>query len=271
MKTNYHEKKQARIDRYNELASQNEKLSESLHTQSSKMASVIPMGQPILVGHHSEKGDRNYRKKIQNKTSKAIEASNKAEYYAAKAAIAESNTAISSDDPDAITKLQEKLEAMKLVQEHMKACNKIIKNKKLTDDEKIKKLMTDCDLTEVKSARLIVGDSCNRIGYPDYKLQNNNANISRVKKRIEKLKELESRDTYEETVNGVRILFNVEGNRVQIFFPSNPGGHICDTLGKNGFHWSPSEKAWQRFLSDYAFRLAKELVTEFYSNNNEGA
>jgi hypothetical protein len=270
MKTDYHEKKQARIDRYNELASKNDNQSESLYTQSNEMASGIPLGQPILVGHHSEKGHRKHLEKIRNKTIKAFEASDKASYYAEKASIAESNTSISSDDPDAIYKLNKKLTTLLNLQEQMKAMNKIIKSKKLSEEEKSKKLVAEFKVKESTAKELLV-PHYGRIGIPSYKLTNNNQNIARIKKRIEQLKELESRDTFEETVNGIRILFNVEGNRVQIFFPSNPGGHICDTLGKNGFHWSPSEKAWQRFLSDYAFRLAKVFVWEFYSNSNEGA
>ncbi|OPY56071.1 MAG: hypothetical protein A4E49_00305 [Methanosaeta sp. PtaU1.Bin112] len=45
-----------------------------------KMADVIPLGQPILVGHHSEKRDRNYRARIDNKYRKAFETEDKAKY-----------------------------------------------------------------------------------------------------------------------------------------------------------------------------------------------
>ena len=41
-------------------------------------ASVIPMGQPILVGHHSEKRDRNFRNRIHNNFSKGHELKEKA-------------------------------------------------------------------------------------------------------------------------------------------------------------------------------------------------
>ena len=63
MKSNYEERKQNRLEAYQNLAAKNESLSTSLWKQSDKMASVIPMGQPILVGHHSEKRDRNYRER----------------------------------------------------------------------------------------------------------------------------------------------------------------------------------------------------------------
>ncbi len=47
--------------------------------RSDKMASIIPFGQPILVGHYSEKADRNYRAKIHHQMDKFVEESRIAE------------------------------------------------------------------------------------------------------------------------------------------------------------------------------------------------
>jgi len=58
MKSNFHERKEARIERYEELAENAEQKSEQMHQESRDMVKHIPMGQPILVGHHSEKGHR---------------------------------------------------------------------------------------------------------------------------------------------------------------------------------------------------------------------
>ncbi|WZN40705.1 DUF3560 domain-containing protein [Chitinophaga pollutisoli] len=55
MKHDYQERKQNRITRALELARKKEQESDQLYDHANKMASVIPMGQPILVGHHSEK------------------------------------------------------------------------------------------------------------------------------------------------------------------------------------------------------------------------
>lgn len=49
------------------------------------MASVIPFGQPILIGHPSEQRDRNYRDKIHNTFGKAFAMQDKAAYYEDKA------------------------------------------------------------------------------------------------------------------------------------------------------------------------------------------
>ena len=51
----YEEKKQRRIDYYNEKAEKFEQQSSQLAHESSKMVEAIPMGQPLLVDHHSYK------------------------------------------------------------------------------------------------------------------------------------------------------------------------------------------------------------------------
>ena len=76
--------------------------------ESRKMASRIPFGQPILVGHHSERADRAYRDRIFKTGEKAYEAGKKADYYEEKAE-ATGRGGTSADDPDAIKKLEEKL------------------------------------------------------------------------------------------------------------------------------------------------------------------
>lgn len=83
------ESKQARAENRAERAeAQAEKAelkSESLYSHAKTMASFIPFGQPILVGHHSEKKDRNYRNKIHNTFGKAFAEGDKAEYFKQKA------------------------------------------------------------------------------------------------------------------------------------------------------------------------------------------
>lgn len=59
--------------------------SEQTYKRAKDMASVIPFGQPILIGHHSEKRDRNYRDKIHNTFDKSFKLQEKAAYYEQKA------------------------------------------------------------------------------------------------------------------------------------------------------------------------------------------
>ena len=105
----YEERKQARIDRYREKAEKARQQSSQLSHESVSMLEHIPPGQPILVGHHSERGHRKLLERSDRKMEQSIAASEKADYYEHKAKAAENNTAISSDDPAALEKLQAKL------------------------------------------------------------------------------------------------------------------------------------------------------------------
>ena len=103
----YEEKVEAKKERFSELAERNRAESESRYNQSREMASYIPFGQPILVGHHSERKDRATRENIHNGFVKSIELSKKANYYEKKAETF-GTFSISADDRNAILKLKEK-------------------------------------------------------------------------------------------------------------------------------------------------------------------
>lgn len=53
--------------------------------QAHRMAGVIPFGQPILVGHHSERRDRAYRDRIRQKYTQESEHQKMANYHKQKA------------------------------------------------------------------------------------------------------------------------------------------------------------------------------------------
>jgi hypothetical protein len=258
---NYKERKQERIESYKERAKKAREESKSLWNESKEMASVIPFGQPILVGHHSEKSDRNYRDKIRRKTEKSIESIHKAEYYEEKARAAEKNISISSDDPESVKKLKAKITQAEKLQEAMKQANKIIRHK-ITDEEKVRLLVDRFEWIDGSKAwKLLKPDFCNRVGFPGYELTNNNANIRRMKQRLAELERQAGQETKERKYNGFTVVENVEGNRIQIIFPSKPSEEIRAILKHNGFRWSPRNMAWQRFLNS-AGRYAAEYTAE---------
>lgn len=252
----YEERKQARIDRYNEKAAQATNRSNALIGQSSDMLSAIPFGQPILIGHHSEMRDRNYRARARNKMHQGVQEGDKAAYYAAKAEAAANNTAISSDDPEAVTKLEAKLEALQAEQSEMKKANAYYRKHKtmqgypgLSDGE-----------AAAADAKIDKAYSWQKQPYPSYLLQNNNGNMHRIKQRIEELKRKESvssKDGWE--FDGGRVEMNTEYNRVQIFFDSKPDEDIRTELKRWGFKWAPSQGAWQRQLNSNGLYAVKKV------------
>lgn len=255
MKHNYEERRQNRIEYAKQQAAKSKAEADRLYNQAKNMASVIPLGQPILVGHHSETRDRNYRKKIHNTFGKAFATAEKAEYYEGKVETIEANNAISSDDPQAITKLKDKLASLESSQEFMKGANKFVRS---GNKEAFLKLP---HATEEIWKEITTPDYLNRKGFPPYSLSKNNSNIRRVKERIKRLESMEQLGTYEKTINSVRVVVNVEANRVQLFFPEIPPENIRKRLRDRGFRFSRSEgNAWQQFISrsavDHAYMVA---------------
>lgn len=262
MKHDFEQRKQNRIDHAKKQAVKNEKKSDDLYQQAKKMASAIPFGQPILVGHHSEKADRRYRDKIHNTYGKAFEASDKAKYYEGKAESIESNQAISSDDPQALEKLKKELSNLQANQEFMKAANKCIKKK---DMEAFLKLpFATTELWE----QISKPDRWNQVGFASYSLRNNNSNIARLKNRIAELERIANLQTDEITFHGVRVVQNVEANRLQLFFPGRLSKEDYKKVRQAGFIWCRSEQAFQRLLKPYAFSSAKYLLQHLYQENS---
>lgn len=242
--SDYHERRTERIERFKEIAEKNHNLSNQVLDQAHKMADVIPFGQPILVGHYSEKRDRNYRDRIMNKYEKAGELEDKAKYYARRAATTESNPAISSDDPDAIEALKEKLQNLKDSHDLMVKGNKIVKSKKLTTEQKIDAL-NDLGIDEEK----LLPDCMGNIGFPGYALTNSSANIRRIEQRIKDLEKQRTDQTKEWQIGNIDIVDSVEENRIMITFPGIPDEPIRNNLKSNGFRWSPKNGAWQAYRS----------------------
>jgi hypothetical protein len=264
----FESRKERRLDNAHRQGLKNRKLSKSFYERSTSMARCIPMGQPILVGHHSEKRDRRFRRRMWDVMGKSVAASDKAEYYEQKAAAIESNQAIFSDDPDAIEKLKEKIAAAVDRQDFMKAGNKIVKSKKLTIEQKTEQLKAAgyCTL-------ILQPDFCGRVGYADYELTNNNANIRRMKQRLEQLEKalinaVEIGDTEEEYPDLDLIVRHVRTiNRIQLIFSGKPSVQIRNLLKSHGFRWAPSEGAWQRHLNGVVCRHTIDAIAQISKAN----
>jgi len=256
----YEQKQAEKADRFRELAEKAEKQGDQAYKTAHEIGSFIPMGQPILVGHHSEGRHRRDLERIDNNMRKSIELDEKAKYYKEKAANAENSNVISSDDPAAIVKLIEKLQKLEETQNYMKVANKIVKNKKLQDVEKVEKLQ-EMKISEKNALALLQPDYCGRVGFADYQLTNNNATIRNTKQRIEQLRKQQSQETKEAEINGVKMVDNVEDNRLQLFFDGIPAAETRTELKRNGFRWSPSNGCWQSYRGQYQIDRAKRILT----------
>lgn len=169
---------------------------------------------------------------------------------------------IKSGDEDAIEKLEEKLASLKDTQETMKATNKAIR---LKDTEKGDEELRNMGYSDEQIKQLREPNLCGRVGYPQYALQNNNANIHRVEDRLKRLKAVKEKGTQETENEFFKVVENTECMRLQIFFEDKPDEEIREVLKRNGFRWAPSQSAWQRQLTDnarYALKKVMEKLEE---------
>lgn len=253
------ERRQARIERYEHLAKKVQNESNEAFEKSHKMSEIIPFGQPILVGHHSERRDRRYREKIDNSMRKSVQLDEKAEYYRSKAEAAAKNDNIYLGDEDAVERLTEKLEGLKRSQELMKAVNKIIRDKKKTREEKIEAIQEN-GLSEKQAEEIMTPNCMGYIGFASYSLTNNNANLHRVEDQLKRAIALRETETTEEEINGVRVVRNTEENRLQLFFKGKPDKEMRSKLRHNGFRFAYSNDCWQSYLNNRQIYRVKELL-----------
>lgn len=252
MKMDFGDRRKSRIARYKKLAEKNKEKAEGLFEAASAQIEHIPPGQPILVGHHSEKRHRKALEKHDSKMRKAFEAGSKAEYYERRADAAEKNQAISADDPDALPKLEAK------IQEAQEDHAKMVKANKLIRQGDLKGLFHL--LGEDRAREILKPDYMNRTGFPEYALKNSNATIRRMKDRLEELQDRFEGQDAEYKINGIRVLENVRDNRLQIFFETKPSDEMRTRLKTNGFRWARSVGAWQRQLTNGARHAAEQVL-----------
>lgn len=268
MTRNYEEKQAARKERLLERAEKAERRSSSAQRAASERADHIPMGQPILVGHHSERRHRRDLERIQRSMDKSIEEQQKAEELRRRAAAVGSG-GISSDDPSAVAQLEEKLRGLEGQRELMKATNAAWRKagKPAPDNaagweavreaaglapEGIQKLRLDM-------ARFgVLRDT----PYPAYSLKNLGAEIRRVRTRIEELRAADGAEAADEDHGVCRMVEDPDDNRVRLFFDGKPSDAVRALLKRSGFRWSRYEGAWQRQLNNAGRAAARDVVRE---------
>ena len=249
----YEEKQQRRRAYYEAKAQQAENASNAEYDRFKEMGSRIPFGQPILVGHHSEKSDRAYRSRMCGHMDKSIALMDKADYYRQKAESV-GRAGISSDDPDAVKKLAAKLADLKNKQALMKSVNKALR---LKNKEKGDTVLLALGLTKEQVETLHTPDELGRVGFPSYALTNNNANIRRVANRLKMLKKATESQAKSEDIETPLYTFHVAENRVQFLFDGKPKQEVRDILKGWAFRWSPSRGAWVRQATANGLYAAK--------------
>lgn len=231
-------------------------------TQRSRVLSTMITGPSKFPTSSNSKRSSAY----ENGINELVEWSERAQKAAAKAIrgrFAEGGP-ISSDDPEAVTKIKAEIEQLKKVQALAIATNKIVRDEKLTREEKIAKMIAS-GLNSRNAKGSLTPDFAGKLGFPSYALSNNAANIRRLEARVVQLTRLRAQDGGDITVDvagigEVRIADSVEDNRLRLYFSSKPSYELREKLKGNGFKWAPSEGAWQRYRGPNALYATRQIL-----------
>ena len=162
---------------------------------------------------------------------------------------------ISADDPQAVSKLEKKLEKLEASQELMKAVNAYYRKHGTLDGCPH---LTERGIENLK-ADMASGWHYEKKPFQSWQLSNNNAEIRRLKGRIEELTRQKEAAYVGWEFDGGTVEINRVANRLQIFFEGKPDAAVRDELKSNGFRWSPKAGAWQRQLNDTTIRVADRI------------
>lgn len=154
---------------------------------------------------------------------------------------------IMAGDADAVQSLEKKIGEAERLQERMRTANATIRKYKKQGPEFQVRQLVSLGFTEQQSRTLLEPDFCGRIGFADYQLTNNNANIRRMKERLEVLKRDKATVATEQEGDNARVEDCPADNRIRLFFPGKPAADVRERLKSCGFRWTPSLECWQAY------------------------
>ena len=180
----YRERRLAKAERLRGWAEGSERKSDAALEEARRRADVIPLGQPILVGHHSEGRDRRYRAGIARKMDQGVEHGRKAEDMRRRAdgIEAAAASAVYSDDPDAVERLEERIADLEGQRDRLKrynaSCRRGAPDPTILDAAQQEQLQVVERVGQVRPGGQ----------FPAYATSNLSGNIARLRRRLEDLR-----------------------------------------------------------------------------------
>lgn len=228
---NYEHKQADKKERIRNAAIKRRVAANRLHDEGITALQAIPFGQPILVGHHSEKGDRAYRGRATGKIDRSFRLMDEANALDSRADSIGTG-GVSSDDPEAVSKLESRLASLKAHQNNMRASNAAARKAK----------------TEAP--------------YRAYQLSNNNANIRRYEQRIATLRDARDAAVWGPFVGpGWLAEEHKDDNRIVFKFREIPSPDLRALLKSRAFKWSPTRGLWIRQTTGRAKFAAEQIIS----------
>ncbi len=217
----YRDRREARAERLDEWAAKREAKSLQAAQAADRIADGIPLGQPILVGHHSEAAHRRDIERIHSGMNKALEHERKAESMSSRADGIRSQlaNAIYSDDTDAIPALEERIAKLEAERESYKAANSAYRK-----------------AHKAELAAMTAYERGQALPYPSYALTNLGANIRRNQERLDQLK-VDAERVARAAANGGLEVRPLKSGMTVVTFVEKPAQEVLDALRGAGYRW----------------------------------
>ena len=161
-----------------------------------------------------------------------------------------------------VERLQSKLDTLTELHEKMKAANKIVRSKKMSEEEQIDGLVA-LGLNEKQAVEILKPtERWQSVGFPTYQLQNNLAKIKATQAAIERHKAMADADDKEIAFNGGRVVVCNSEERMRFYFDEIPPVEVRNLMKRNALKWSPKNGAWQRQLTANCKFDTKRILAE---------
>jgi hypothetical protein len=167
---------------------------------------------------------------------------------------------IMAGDADAADRLRQKIAEAEELQARMKATNAAIRDHAKAGPEAQVAALVALGHPEARARELLRPDFCGRSSFPAYALQNNNANIRRMKERLAAVEKAQATPETVQEGAAARLEDCPADNRVRLFFPGKPAQPVRDQLKANGFRWAPSLGCWQGYRNPRSLEIAAAVA-----------
>lgn len=196
----------------------------------------IPPGQPILVGHHSERHHRADLDRHDRNMRAAFESQDTAQHHKSVAVSLQRalDTSIFSDDRDAVQALEARIAEREAESERMRFVNKA--HAKYLKTGKLDAALTPAEIVRIQNYKPAY--SWEPHPHAPFELSNLRGRITADKKRLEVIKLRKARTERADKAGGVVIEKSRDGARCQVTFAEKPAREILNELRGADFHFS---------------------------------
>jgi hypothetical protein len=223
-----------KVERRQEWADKAAERSTASFNRAHSLVANIPFGQPILVGHHSERAHRRVIDRMGTAMDKGCELSAKAEMHQSKAGNLQAalDRTIFSDDDNAIEAIEARIARHEAQREQMKRINSLYRK-----NDSVGLAELGINMETLKAKLIAAGPYFGKAPHMPYEMTNLGGRIQADKKRLQAIKaQQDMKQEAADTENGVMVK-NHNNGYTSVTFAEKPDYSVISALKDAGFRW----------------------------------